>query len=78
MKYGIEFSDHRYGDEIFIVDPGVQIVPSDLCRKPLHGMHGYEPMHANSLAAVVSTAEIPDYVHEVRDYFRMMTERLKS
>jgi hypothetical protein len=41
-------------------------------------MHGYDPMHANSLAAVVSTTEIPDYVHEVRDYFRMMTERLKS
>ena len=78
VKYGIDFTDHRYGDEIFIVDPGVQIVPSDLCRKSLHGMHGYDPMHANSLAAVVSTAEIPDYVHEVRDYFRMMTERLKS
>ena len=78
VKYGIDFTDHRYGDEIFIVDPGVQIVPSDLCRKSLHGMHGYDPMHANSLAAVVSTAEIPDYVHEVRDYFRMMTERMKN
>ena len=76
VKYGIDFPDHRYGDEIFLLEPGVQIVPSDLCRKPLHGMHGYGPTHANSLAAVVSTVEIPDYVHEVRDYFRMMTERM--
>ena len=78
VKYGIEFSDRRYGDEIFIVDPGVQIVPSDLCRKPLHGMHGYDPVHDNSLAAVISTVEIPNGVHEVRDYFKMMTEQINK
>ena len=78
LKNGINFADHRYGDEIFLVKPGVQIVPSNLCRKPLHGMHGYEPTHENSLATVISTVEIPDYVHEVRDYFRMMTERMKA
>ena len=76
VKYGIDFADHRYGDEIFLMDPGVQIVPSDLCRKPLHGMHGYEPKHANSLAAVVSTDAIPDYVQEVKDYFLLMTEKM--
>ncbi|MBR6057154.1 MAG: alkaline phosphatase family protein [Victivallales bacterium] len=75
VKYGIDFADRRYGDDIFLMKPGVQIVPSNLCRKTLHGMHGYEPSHENSLAAVISTAEIPNYVHEVKDYFRMMTER---
>lgn len=76
-RYGIYRADRFFGDAIFLVNPGVQIVPSDMTSKPLNGMHGYEPTEAHSLAAILSTTEIPANVTRVRDYFGLMTAALK-
>ena len=75
-RYGIYRADRFFGDAIFLVNPGVQIVPSDMTLKPLNGMHGYEPTEAHSLAAILSTDEIPANVTHVRDYFGLMTAAL--
>ncbi len=74
-KYGIFREDRLFGDEFFFVNPGIQIVPSDMGSKPLNGMHGFEPNEEYSLAMIMSNDVIPDYVLTVADYFRLMRER---
>lgn len=76
-RYGIYRADRFFGDAIFLVNPGVQIVPSDMTQKPLNGMHGYEPTEAHSLAAILSTDAIPANVTRVRDFFGLMTAALR-
>lgn len=75
-RYGIDFEDSRYGEEIFLLDPGCQIAPSDMGLKPLPGMHGFLPEDEDSTASILSTAEIPQNVKEVADFFGLMKARI--
>ena len=77
-RHGIWRADRSFGDAIFLVNPGIQIVPSDMGLKPLGGMHGFDPNDIHSQAAVMSTEPIPDYVRGVFDYFRMMKEAIDA
>ena len=74
-RHGIWREDRMFGDAIFLVNPGIQIVPSDMGIAPLGGMHGFDPDEAHSKAALLSTDPIPDWVTGVYDYFRLMTRR---
>ena len=74
-KYGIFRHDRLFGDDIFLLDAGIQIVPSDMSDKPLNGMHGFAPEDEHSLAAVLSNIAIPEYVNNVKDYYKLMIER---
>ncbi len=71
-EHGIWRADRQFGDSLFLVNPGVQIVPSDMGLKPLAGMHGFDPGDIHSKAAVMSTEPIPEWVRGVSDYFRLM------
>ena len=71
-------ADRRFGDAIFLMDPGIQIVPSDMGMRPLNGMHGFAPEDKDSQAVVLSTDEIPEQVRRVADYFGLMKKRLKE
>ena len=73
--YGIYRADRLFGDAIFLLDAGIQIVPSDMGDKPLNGMHGFAPEDEHSFAAVLSNAAIPEYVNNVKDYYKFMIER---
>lgn len=43
-KYHLNYSHNKFGDIIFLVDPGVLIFPNFYQnRKPVRGMHGYAP-----------------------------------
>lgn len=75
QNYGIYREDRIFGDEIFFMNPGVQVVPSDMGNKPLNGMHGFAPEDEHSQATIMSTDPIPDYVRSVSDYFNLMKER---
>ena len=77
-RHGLYRADRFFGDGIFLVNPGVQIVPSDMGLKPLNGMHGYDPLETHSLAAILSTEEIPSAVKGVYDYFGLMKTALDS
>ena len=74
-KYGIFRLDRLFGDDIFLLDAGIQIVPSDMSDKPLNGMHGFAPEDEHSFAAVLSNIAIPEYVNNVKDYYKLMIER---
>jgi hypothetical protein len=77
-KHGIWRADRAFGDALFLVNPGIQIVPSDMGLKPLGGMHGFDPDDIHSKAAIMSTEPIPDYVHGVFDYFKMMQKAIET
>ncbi len=74
IGYGINRDDHLFGDAIFLADPGVQFVPSDMGIKPLNGMHGFDPKDKDSLAAILSTRPLPDHLKGVWDLFHFMTQ----
>ena len=77
-KYGIFRADRLFGDAIFLLDAGIQVVPSDMGDKPLNGMHGFAPEDEHSFAAVLSNTAIPEYVNNVKDYYKFMIERAEK
>lgn len=74
-EYGIYRSDRFFGDAIYLLNAGLQIVPSDMGEKSLNGMHGFSPQDEYSYAAILSNTEIPQNVQKVKDYFDLMIER---
>ena len=41
--FGINFSDNRFGDIIFLMNPGIVIEPSFMGKRGPEGMHGFDP-----------------------------------
>ena len=74
-KYGIYREDRAFGNGIFLLDDGIQIVPSDMGGSPLNGMHGFAPENPHSFAAILSNTPLPDEVEKVADYFNFMIKR---
>lgn len=54
---GCDFDANRYGELIFLADPGVVITPSHMGRTAPRGMHGYHPDHPDSDAVLLSSHE---------------------
>ena len=77
-NYGIYRKDRAFGDAIFLLDPGIQIVPSDMGEKALNGMHGFTPENEYSFAAILSNTVLPQNVEKVADYFNLMIERAEK
>lgn len=70
--YGINFENNKFGEDIFLMETGIQIAPSDLGQKPLNGMHGFTPEDKDSYACLLST-QTPSFAPvEVKDYFYLM------
>lgn len=57
-EYGCDFAGQRYGELMFLMNPGVVIHPSFMGRTLLAGMHGYDPDHEDSVAAYASNVEV--------------------
>ena len=53
-RLGVFFQDGRFGDVIFLTDPGTIIVPSFMSSEPIAAMHGYDPA-AGCMYAVMLT-----------------------
>ena len=78
IKYGIYRADRIFGDAIFLLDAGIQIVPSDMGGAPLNGMHGFAPEDEHSFAAILSNEVLPTEIDKVADYFNLMIERAEK
>ena len=79
--YGINFPNAKYGEDIFLMDEGVQISPCDLGSKALNGMHGYSPKAVDSYACLLSTKAPQIEPKSVKDFFTLMKidiENLKN
>jgi len=52
---GCDFPGHRYGELVFLADPGVVIAPSHMGRTAPRGMHGYHPDDPDSDAVLLAS-----------------------
>jgi len=53
-KYHLNYAHNRFGDLIFLADPGSLIFPNHYQdRSPVKGMHGYAPEHYGQQAALI-------------------------
>lgn len=68
---GCQFPDSRFGDDIFLADPGVLLVPSHMGTKPIAGMHGYHPDHVDSDATFLTNDPEAD-PHGIVDLYDLM------
>jgi len=70
---GTFFPDHYFGELIFLLREGALIVPSDMGKSRLRGMHGYHPSEKHSYAMLCTNQpEIPDDVRAIPDIYRLM------
>ena len=69
---GCDFPGRRYGELIFLMDPGHLIVPSHMGRSAIRGMHGYHPDHADSSAVLLSTHAPERPVGTICDFHELM------
>ncbi len=70
--YEINFADKKYGDEIFLLDVGVQMVPSDMGSAAIPGMHGYAPEDKDSTACLMTEKEPPLIPAKIAEFFDLM------
>jgi hypothetical protein len=52
---------------VFLLDPGVLLVPSFMGREPVAAMHGYDAGHPDMAALLWSNRSIPPGVRALRD-----------
>jgi predicted AlkP superfamily pyrophosphatase or phosphodiesterase len=74
--YGVWFEDGQYGDLIFLMHSGIQIVPSFMGHKQAGGMHGYDPSDPDSRAAISSNRPLPESVTKIQHIHNIMLEEL--
>lgn len=78
ISYGINFENNKFGEDIFLMEVGIQIAPCDLGRKPLNGMHGFSPEDKDSYACFLSTHAPSFEPTEVKDYFHLMKRDIEK
>ncbi len=64
---GARFEGREYGDDIFLLDPGVLMVPSFMGDAPVAAMHGYDPSHPDMAALLMSNRPVPEGVRHLTD-----------
>jgi predicted AlkP superfamily pyrophosphatase or phosphodiesterase len=76
QQEGIWFEDGMYGDLIFLINSGIQIVPSFMGVKQIKGMHGYDPRDADSSASICSNRELPAGLTKIHQIYHLMQKEL--
>jgi len=76
-EYGINFDDNMFGEEILLLEPGIQIVPGDMGLSALPGMHGYSPEDKDSYACYLSNKAVSTPPEWVGNFFDIMLEHIK-
>jgi len=76
-SFGVYFENHKYGDLIFLMEPGIMIAPSFMGRKSLPGMHGFHPDDPDSRAAYFATRESDMETESITDVFNFDTMGLE-
>jgi predicted AlkP superfamily pyrophosphatase or phosphodiesterase len=73
---GTFFSDGMYGELIFLINSGIQIVPSFMGVKQIKGMHGYNPADADSAASIASNQSLPADLTKIHEIYHLMRKEL--
>jgi len=73
---GVFFEDRRFGELVFLMQPGRLIVPSYMGKTAPAGMHGYSPDHADSYAVIMSNVELDPEPQHIRDTYGAMVRSI--
>lgn len=73
---GIKFSDNRYGDLIFLMNPGELIFPSFMGKTPFEGMHGFHPDDPYSYGSFLTNCVDVETPVKITDFFRLFTQEI--
>lgn len=73
---GTFFPDSMYGELVFLINPGIQIVPSFMGTKQIKGMHGYDPADADSAASISSSLPLPAGLTKIHEIYHLMRKEL--
>jgi hypothetical protein len=68
------FADHRYGDEIYLLNEGVVAEPSHMGAVAPRGMHGFSPNAPHSMASFISSEDYDGSLQSITDIFKIMRE----
>jgi hypothetical protein len=64
VREGVAFADARYGDDVFLLEPGALLVPSFMGHTPVAAMHGYDPAHPDMAGLLAANRPLPaDVTH---------------
>ena len=66
-REGCRFAHAEYGEDLFLLDPGVLMVPSFMGRGAVAAMHGYTPAHPDMAALLWSNRPVPESVTRLTD-----------
>jgi len=73
-REGAAFADARYGEDVFLLEPGALLVPSFMGRAPVAAMHGYDPGHPDMAGVLASNRPLPPGVTHL-SHLRAFLER---
>jgi hypothetical protein len=63
-REGVAFADARFGEDVFLLEPGALLVPSFMGRDPVAAMHGYDPAHPDMAGILAANRPLPaDVTH---------------
>ena len=74
-REGTYWGDSRFGNGIYLLNPGVLLCPSHMGTKPLAGMHGYSTEHADSYSSLICNYTPDVEASSITDYYRLMREQ---
>ena len=69
---GVFFEDSQFGECVFVMNGGVQIVPSFMGQKGCKGMHGYHPDDEDTYSAILSNSQLPEDLESIEQIFWLM------
>lgn len=75
-EMGVYFEDGMYGDIIFLMNSGIQIVPSFMGVKRIAGMHGYHPHDPDSYSSISSNRQLPAELEKIHQIYGIMRSEL--
>ena len=78
IDLGVYWPDGRFGQLIFLVDPGVLIIPSFMGKSPVAGMHGYHPDAPSSDAVFMTNATLEANPKQITDMYSLMVSAIES
>lgn len=70
------FPDHRYGEEIYLMNEGTVIAPGHMGEIAPQGMHGFHPDSPHSWAVFLSSEDYGGFPCHITDAFTVMKEAL--
>ncbi len=77
-KFGIKFSDERYGNDIFVLDDNFQISPCDTIQKMKLGVLCGSNDNEQTKAIFLSTKEKIETPLEVKDFYSLMKSEISD